>query len=1315
MLVLQLLLQLASAECYFSSVLFSWKEKEEGSEERRRYDAAVQVCQNIVGKEEPQNLEDFEKATEEFHFSGSKVLFYTHAESQSLDMDLNKVLNSGKDVAGWPRVKAWLGGDGPITVNAASNSSAYPQEGTLGLELLSSVSKMVITNDAEGMTGTLVASEFDDRSSQCVYVASDPKVVPLINAEHLVLSDNLRRRRQEGSVTFIGQYYDVIVDENMLTGDISGLAVAFPRRRDPEEERQGEWTVIKRSFFEALTVCILVRAPVNLTAGRLSTKLETEGGSLFIDMGTEAGYIYIDIQDESVEVNCYCEDGVPAKEFIGAHVTLNYFGFEAMYLVGTTAPPESFNCKLKLRGDNWPYTGYDGESEKQIRTETSRDTEAKTITVTTYYHLKLASFYIGPICEVTYFSLTDRNLPVTFTEEMNYVISLEGSNVGTQNRIGKYPSGRGSMQVKMCEAGKCTLGVGAVNSDENGQAALTVVGEGDLTVVAKKCDRTLKMPDNVKLICESIHATDDFPEISQLKLADDGVLIMDYLYPREFPTLSSVWDKTNEHAWFGSGNSSTALWDDWTYVLEFIAENKKSLSEAASKDVVNRFASDVSGLNIVDKANVQVVRMETVPVAPLYSKSPLTVACLASGALNVNKWNMSFQSFLSEDSPGPTYFGQYFPAMSELGVDSFSLLQSASRSCLEVKIEQPPNSAFVFVVYASNKTYVDIVSAFPNYVTLVTDETIDSDVTISNPNCKNVVVLFLDSVPTGTSLRLGKVRSDGNVYAAGVPFAALDHVFKVIAAASDKDNTNVNEIIQTMVDDLVKQHSKFFPAVSITTNHINSLFVASANYIGTKVDCDNFYACGCTFPAGFSVSASYTLVDTFSYKSLDKVVFNNLCLFPVSTSPADHLAVSTVEYGPNGLTLKGNKGYFEFAGAQTNEVEIPVATSNVKGVLHLVTFTDGLQFAIPADVTVEKVKGISAVMGVDFDNLQIANLLPVLPLLSEEEEGPIQTVISALNRTFHAKTLATDKTVKFTGSWDKVKEIEGSFTIDAAADPVAVNDVPANVIQKLQVKSSSTADVTVPDTVKEIHMDTQVIKGQSQMSFGSSVEITFENLTFAAGTAGRIETSSFALIVQNKEVPIVANHVKCSDYVQAFISDLSIQKSVEVGRVASMQAGQLNSKEFGVTLHYSFEDGFSGFFDGLDFTPNALKLFYDGDGAGVDVESYRQTPIAIRTLKTAEKCNTWKSKVSYDSSNPDFAGSRSRVTASCTDNVLVLTLGDVKEDDPVPVGAIVGGVIGGLVVIGLIVAAVILILKKRKKDELNSHESSENTVSVNTD
>lgn len=1308
--MLFLLLGLASSECYLSDPLFNWKNEQEGSEKRLRYEAAAKMCRDTF-QEEPKSLLEWDNAEEGFQLTSAKVVFYANKES-SVRIDLNKIFSRGKPAAGNPRAKVYVGGDGPVSVTVESDSSTYPQWGTIGLELMDSVSKLIIGNKAEGMAGKLVVDEFNDRATQCEYASDTANVKPSISATYLVLSDNLLRRRQEGSVTFEATYNQFIVDENMLTGEITGLEPSFTEPEKGDDETQGTWTVRKESVYEVLFIHILIRAPVSLTIGKLSTKLETENKALFIDIGTRDGYFQIDVQDETVDVDFYCEDGVTAEEFVGGEITYNKYDFASLYEASGETTEELF-CKIKFHGDNWPYLVPLDEADVQIKTETKRDSTAKVITVTTYFRKIMQLFYLDAPTNQLHFNLTDNNLPVKFSGYRNIVLHPEASNVGFQGALGvpSYASQEVSFEVRVPEGQKCTLHVERVNCDQNGNVRLTVIRE--LTVVVKKCEQKLLMP--CPFMCDTIWATGSYVDASDLTLTDNGNLIMSHVYPEKFPTLSGVWEKTSEHVWFESGNASTALWDDWTYLLKFVTDNKKDLSDAVSKDFLFYFPSKVTTLTIGEKVNVQVMRQETFPVAALYSKSPMTIACLANGAPEVKNWNVSFQSFLSEDSPGPTYFGQYFPEMSELGINSFSLLQSASQSCLEVKIDQPPNSAFVFVVYASNKTYVDILSEFPSYVTLVTDKTIDSDVTLSNPNCKNVVVLFLDSVPTGKNLRLGKVRSDGNVYVAGVPFEALDHIFKVIAAGSDKESTNFNDLVQAMINALVNEHSKFFPAVSITTNHISSLLVASANYIGTKVDCDNFYACGSTFPDGFSVTASYTLADTFSYKSLEKVSLNNLCLFPVSTSPADHLSVSTVEYGPNGITLKGNKGYFEFAGSQTKEVAIPVTTSNVKGVLHLVTFTDGLKFDIPTGVIVEKVKGISAVMGADFNNLQISNLLPVLPLLSEEEEGPIRNVISALKKTFHAKNLATDKTVQFTGSWDKVKEIEGSFSIDAAADPVAVQNVPANVIQKLQVKSSATADITVPETVTEIHMDTQVVKGQSQMSFGSAVTITFENLTFAAGTAGKIETSSFALLVQNKEVPIVANHVKCSDYVQAFISDLSIQKSVEVGRVASMQAGKLNTKEFGVTLHYSFEDGFSGFFDGLDFVPNALKLFYDGDGAGVDIESYRQTPLAIRTLKTAEECNTWKSKVSYDSSNPDFAGSRSRATASCTDNVLVLTLGDVKEDDPIPVGAIVGGVIGALVVIGVIVAAVILILKKRKKDELNSHESSENTVSVNTD
>ena len=182
--------------------------------------------------------------------------------------------------------------------------------------------------------------------------------------------------------------------------------------------------------------------------------------------------------------------------------------------------------------------------------------------------------------------------------------------------------------------------------------------------------------------------------------------------------------------------------------------------------------------------------------------------------------------------------------------------------------------------------------------------------------------------------------------------------------------------------------------------------------------------------------------------------------------------------------------------------------------------------------------------------------------------------------------------------------------------------------------------------------------------------------------------------------------VKCGDYARAYVTALSIKNSLEVGRAASMQADTLEANDFDVTLHYSLSEGFPSFFDGLDFVPKSLKLFYDGDDSTLDISSYNG--ITIRVLNSADECNAWKSKVSFAPSNPGFY-------ASCSGSILSLTASSEPEDDGPPIGAIVGGVIGGLVVIAIIVILVVLLIKKRKKDALDSHESSENTASVNTD
>lgn len=390
-------------------------------------------------------------------------------------------------------------------------------------------------------------------------------------------------------------------------------------------------------------------------------------------------------------------------------------------------------------------------------------------------------------------------------------------------------------------------------------------------------------------------------------------------------------------------------------------------------------------------------------------------------------------------------------------------------------------------------------------------------------------------------------------------------------------------------------------------------------------------------------------------------------------------------------------------------------TSNVKGSLHVLSFTDSLEFVIPEGTMLKKVKGVSEVMGVDYDDVRIANLLPVIPLLSEEKESPIHSIVramrSALQHLFHAKALATaSKSVTFSGDWDSVEEIEGSFSIDVAADPVTIN-APAIVIGNLQVKSSSTVDLIVPEGVKDIHMATQIVHGASELSFtgSSDISVTFENITFAPGvglSSSRLLASSFSLFVDHQEQPVVANHVKCGEYARAYVRTLSINNSLELGRGASIQVDTLETDEFDVTLHYSWSEGFPSWFDGLEVHPKSLTLFYDGDDSTVNISYYNGLP--IRALQTADECNAWKSKVS-------FAPSNQCVIVLCSGSTLSLMTCSVPEEDGPPIGAIVGGVIGALVVIAIIVVVVVLLVKKRKRDALDSHESSEKSSSVNKD
>ena len=709
-----------------------------------------------------------------------------------------------------------------------------------------------------------------------------------------------------------------------------------------------------------------------------------------------------------------------------------------------------------------------------------------------------------------------------------------------------------------------------------------------------------------------------------------------------------------------------------------------------------------------EHAKIEVIRNDLVPLAFLYSKDPQTIVCMKEGDPQVSDWSISFGNEVEAWDGKYLTFGQYGPSLSEFSVSSGSLTtMSSNKKCLGFKFEQPPNSAFVAVVYTSNQTYIDILDAFTSFVTLVTPQNIGTQVSLANPQAKNVLVVFLDSVEDQKGLDLRGVRDDSNIFVFGIPSEALDTVFQILEKAYDAKDEDYQEI-QNLIDPLLTSYDNYFPTVSLITNHLGTIFLAGANYVGQKIDCEQFYAVGCSFSSatGLSINAEYTCADTYTYSSLKSIALNDLLLFPVSTSPVDHVSISSIEYTEGKVTFKGDSGYSNVLGPQTKEYSYDVQVDKINGNLYVLSFTDMLNFTIPIDQTVSKVKGVSVIMGADFSNFALASFFPRSPLLSSDDTDRVATqIVARLLKNVKAPTAV--KSVVFEGNWDDVTEVDGIFGVDAANTAVSLENVPVKVVETIQVKSSVSARIGLPSQVTELHMKDQLVTGFQEVCFDSQLKVTFTNITFTSGTASNIRDSSFSLILQNKDQQVVTNHLKCSDYSRASMSSVLIQESLEMGVGSSLSANALTADNIVLTLHYLLTSGFPKFASNSYFDVDRLDLVYD-DASTISLDEYANRTLTIRSLDSAVRCEQWKSRATLTSENSDFTSKSNKVHLACNDATLVMTF-DPSPSDPkdVPIGAIVGGVIGGLAVIAVVVTVILVLRKRTVKGTSESKESTD--------
>ena len=858
---------------------------------------------------------------------------------------------------------------------------------------------------------------------------------------------------------------------------------------------------------------------------------------------------------------------------------------------------------------------------------------------------------------------------------------------------------------------------------------------GDLEIVLDKCQ---ELPSGYPFTCTEIDLKKDMGAehfLNDAILAPNGKIITGYgLYSMD--ALGNVWStyeqSQSEHKWtnFEGESPTSGLWSDWEYILDFLRLHSGSIVKAVKKDWGIPFVP-IKIAKYSGHQTLELWRREP-PWSSLYSKEVTSIVCLEKGeVLNLNDWTMkwipSFMSIVELD------LMPFFPPLTEWSMSgSFQKVTQDGCDCIAYQPGNPPNSAFNVVIYASNQSLINAFSGFSEIVSFVSPATIDKPVQMHNPQGKNVLLLCFDDVPNEKSIDLWDMRMDAHLMVLGLPTRAVydGRVFKAL-----EDCLNLPESddfwakVYEVIEDLVNDYRGWLPRVSLKIHRMNAIYLFLVNYVGTSIDCDLFISALCHFGQiqETEVKATYVVADTLTYDSLKSKSLKNLILAPVSLSPPDYLSVSSIEFDVGKWRLVSS-GFTNWAKVQEN-VKYEIDTSKVDQ-LFVVSHTDSLNLAIPPDSSVTSVKGVSVIMDLGLENMYSS--LPVSPLLSLDDnqlqgQHMFRKAASLFSGAKLKSTRANEKSATFTGAWDKVEEIQGSFAVDSGAKPIQVTEVPKNVVASLQVKSSQESSVNLPEgvTIPVLEVPVQVVTGKQTLTYGDGVEsVKFDNITFNGGRTGSPVTSSLTVSLSTGPTQLDVANLKCCDYSDVTLEDLSLSNSLEMGigaKLSTTKAAKYGdvslSMHFTIKSLFDDQDGKPQF--EITKTPKKLTLIYDNDESTFDMNPYKGKFATLYSFSNNDACQQALGVTTFEAENPNFQGTGNVMKAQCEGNDLQLTLLRVPEPTPAPtlppkpedpskvnVGAIVGGVIGALAAIAIGAVVVILVLRRRKQQQMRQSSSS---------
>ncbi|OHT15382.1 hypothetical protein TRFO_14134 [Tritrichomonas foetus] len=886
-----------------------------------------------------------------------------------------------------------------------------------------------------------------------------------------------------------------------------------------------------------------------------------------------------------------------------------------------------------------------------------------------------------------------------------------------------------------------------------------------LTIIASEAKEGLNLTGNAKYYVQKIDNSDQEIEKTIYTLRPGGTVIVPYTM--SFNDVGTAFEKIYND--FASKNpeppEKSKFIEYWNYYIKFATNKAGELSEALETLAMKPVKLNINAQALAEgqKNRLQIRRMDY-PVASLYSlnlNKEFPAVCSSSGTLDLSQWELSYgkdliKGLLEYFEASVDDVDEYLPQIKDTAIEG-EFVSTDNKKCIGFKNTKMPASTFELVVFTTNTTYLEIMKKI-SIISLLTADDLEVTNKLKNKASRNIFLVAMDDTPSGKSINLKGISEEANVFLFGAPFKAFDDVMNAVEYIDGLNGSDPNiDFEKLMLDkicEVVKKYKTYLPKVNVIfDDRLQTLFTFTTELTTSHLECSTFVSFASSVVAT-EFNAATTITDSQTFELMKSLTFNILVILPVSLDPPNLYVVDQIKFEEDGWLLHYAKGYLDqYKSFEVKPTTHKIPQNRVTSQLLVYSMTDNIDFNVPETI---KGKVYGAGITTEFTSITVKDFPGMFTLegVTSRLRGEIAEILHGITSAFTSKNAhlleggegegsTSTTSVKFTGSWDKVTEIVGEMPIDVGSTSVVAQNIPDVALQVLDIKAKS--DVNLQPTSKTTAFTTpQVIKAaDKKYIFPEGHTVTFKNITFyntKGKTTADLELSGaengdesatvlgLSLMIGAKESEIKTEDLLITKATIVDVGTLSVSKSLEFGPEAQLMASSLKADSTKLTLGYQLGSSFATFPDSL--APSSIVLSYVGDGSSVDDEidysSYLGSVKTIKSFDTEEACNNWKGMISYSSRYTSFDGDKSVVSSLCQKdattnkfslaiNVTSVPTGEMKPDevapgDPtekkLPIGAIVGGVVGGVALIAIISVLVWFFAFRKKKAPVQAEDES---------